>query len=55
MESFLERHPGSKYLFTEDDDAKGPDRLKSKYLSAVRDNAWRKQECIDLAPKPPPA
>ena len=53
METFLEFHPSSKYLFTEDADAKGPDRLKNKYSNAVRDNVWRKQEFIDLAPEPP--
>jgi len=54
LESFLQRHPGAKYLFTEDDDEKGPNRLKSKYSTAVRDNVWRQQEFIDLAPEVPP-
>ena len=36
MESFLERHPNAKYLFTDDDDAKGPSRLKSAYSAALR-------------------
>ena len=54
MESFLERHPGSKYLFTEDDDEKGPGRLIGKYSRGVRDNVFRQQEFIDLAPETPP-
>ena len=54
IESFLERHPNSKYLFTEDDNAKGPNRLKAKYSKVLRDEVWRKPEFIDLAPEAAP-
>ena len=54
MESFLERHPNAKYLFTDDDDAKGPSRLKSAYSAALREDVWRKKEFIDLAPEASP-
>ena len=54
LESFLELHPGSKYLFTEDDDPKGPNRLKSKYASDVRDNVWRTDDFVALAPEASP-
>ena len=42
MEYFLELHPRSKYLFTEDDDEKAPNRLKAKYTKNVREDFWRK-------------
>jgi hypothetical protein len=51
MESFLERHPNSKYLFTDDDDAKGPARLKCTYSKVLREEVWRTPEFIDLAPE----
>ena len=54
METFLELHPASKYLFTEDDDEKGPDRLKRHFSSCLRDNVWRKEDFIDLAPEVSP-
>ena len=54
LESFLERHPGSKYLFTEDDDAKAPNRLKSKYAKHLREEIWHKPEFIDLRPETGP-
>ena len=54
IESFLELHPGSKYLFTEDDDEKGPGRLKGRYTTCVRDNVWCTHEFKDLAPEAGP-
>ena len=54
LESFLERHPGSKYLFTEDDGAKAPNRLKSKYAKHLWEEIWRKPEFIDLRPEAGP-
>ena len=54
LESFLELHPGSKYLFTEDDDDKAPTRLKKKYADNVRDNVWRTEDFIGLAPEASP-
>ena len=53
-ESFLERHPGPKYLFTKDDDAKALNRLKSKYTKHLREEIWRKPEFIDLRPEAGP-
>ena len=54
MESFLERHPNTKYLFTDDDDAKGPNRLKTAYSTAFRENIWRTTEFMDLSPEASP-
>ena len=54
MELFLERHPNSKYLFTENDDAKGPNRLKAKYLKVLWEEVWRNPEFIYLAPEASP-
>lgn len=54
MESFLERHPNTKYLFTDDDDAKGPARLKSAFSKAMREDVWRTREFMDLAPEASP-
>ena len=54
LETFLELHPASKYLFTEDDDEKGPNRLKVKFSRCLRDNVWRKEDFIDLAPEVSP-
>ena len=51
MGKFLERHPSSKYLFTKDGDEKGPDRPEGTFSRCLRDNVWRKEECIELAPK----
>ena len=51
MESFLELHPRSKYLFTDDDDEKAPNRLKAKYTKNVREDVWRKPEFVELAPE----
>ena len=53
-ESFLERHSNSKYLFTEDNGAKGPTRLKAKYSKILREEVWRKLGLIDLAPEASP-
>ena len=54
FKTFLGRHPGSKYLFTEDDDEKGPDRLKGNFSRCLRDTIWRKEDFIDLAPEVSP-
>ena len=54
LEAFLKLHPGSKYLFTEDEDPKGPNRLKGKYASDVRDNVWRTDDFVALAPEASP-
>ena len=50
----LELHPGSKYLFAEDDDPKGPYRLKCKYASDVWDNVWRTDDFVALAAEASP-
>ena len=54
MESFLERRPNSKFVFTEDDNAKGPNRLKAKYSKVLRDEVWRKPKFIDLTSEASP-
>ena len=54
LESFLEQHPSSKYLFTKDDDVKAPNCLKTRYSGHIRDNVWRKPEFMELAPKASP-
>lgn len=54
MESFLELHPGSKYLFVEDDDEKAPHRLKEKYGRVLRNDVWHKPEFTELAPEGSP-
>ena len=50
MEYFLELHPRSKYLFTDDDD-KAPNRLKDRYTKNAREDVWRKPEFVELAPE----
>jgi hypothetical protein len=54
LEYFMERHPGLKYLFTEDDNAKAHNRLESKYAKHLREEIWRKPEFIDLGPEAGP-
>ena len=54
LEAFLKLHPGSKYLFTEDEDPRGSNRLKGKYASDVRDNVWRTDDFVALAPEASP-
>ena len=51
MEYFLELHPRSKYLFTDDDDDKAHNRLKAKYTNNVRDDVLRKPDFVELAPE----
>ena len=53
LESFLKMHPDSKYLFTEDDHKKAPNRIKTTYTKCLRNHVWRKQEFINLAPETP--
>ena len=51
LETYLEKEPISKYLFTEDTDKKAPERLKQTFARSLRENVWRTQEFIDLAPE----
>ena len=48
LEAQLKMFPDSKYLFTEDDHKKAPNRFKSHYTLAFRDNVWQKPEFIAL-------
>ena len=50
LESFLEMHPDSKYLFTADDHEKAPNRLKSRYTKMMKEVVWQCGEFRDLAP-----
>ena len=54
MESFLESHPNSKYLFTDDDDTKGPICLKAKDSKVLQNEVWRKPKFIDMGPEVSP-
>ena len=51
LETFLEMHPTSKYLFTEDDNELAPLRLKGTCAHIIRDYVWQKQDFINLAPE----
>ena len=51
LETYLMKEPISKYLFTDDTDKKAPERLKSTFARCLRENVWRTQEFIDLAPE----
>lgn len=50
LETYLEMHPNSKYLFTEDDADIAPIRLKDKFTNNLRTHVWRKPEFKELAP-----
>ena len=54
MDTFLERHPGAKYLFIEDDNVKASNRLKQVYSKALWEEVWCTPEFINLTPKSVP-
>ena len=41
-------HPDSKYLFTDDQDGKAPDRLKKCFTNRLRTMVWKKTEFKEL-------
>ena len=49
LESYLEKNPTSKYLFTPDEDDEAPKRLKNTFASRLRTVVWKKKEFKDLA------
>ena len=49
LESFLELHPETKYLFTEKDGKNAPKNLKAKYRRTLGKAAWSKDEFKDLS------
>ena len=44
LESFLEKHPASKYLFTSDVAREAPDRLKHTFSEQLRKVVWQQSE-----------
>ena len=44
----------SAILFTEENNTKGPNRPKAKYLKVLWEEIWHKLEFIDLLPEASP-
>ena len=51
LETFLENHPSSKYLFTEDDNKLAPKQLKNPFSTYLGDNIYQQEQYKDLAPQ----
>ena len=51
LETFLEKHPSSKYLFTEDDNELAPKQLKNQFSAYLKDNVYWQEQFKDLAPQ----
>ena len=48
LESHLEMHPNSKYLFTSQVDAQAPEKLKNKHCRDLKNHVWTMQEFIHM-------
>ena len=48
LESFLEKCPNSKYLFTDKTDKKAPNSLKNNYRNRLKTVVWTKKEFEDI-------